>query len=369
MDAKAFWSRKYNQLIPKMIGLCYRYIPDRQTAEDIAHDAFLTAIEKSESYRGSGDFAAWLRKITVNQALQYLRQQWSHRSEAFDESMVADPIEESEEAPEDDIIAVIQKADFTQEEILEAIGKLPEHHRTVFNLYVFEHKSHKEISDLMEISVGTSKSHLARARAKLQAILFSKAKQKRAIAMFMLPLFCPKAQAMDRIVSRKLRDFTLPPQTHKTLGGSGLANFPLPPLRLRIAEHHLPLMLGTVAVTAAAGSVILPLVTTEPSQSVPDLPNTAPLTEMPSEHSPAPSPEPSPTVAIDTCGSPLPASPTSPLPTESVRQQPTVPEGADTVAATAPTDGSRKAPVVVKKVKQKKVTVVIDTTNAKPSNP
>ena len=58
-----------------MIGVCYRYVLDRPTAEDLAHDAFLTAIEKADTFRGFGSFEGWLMRIAANKALLYLREQ------------------------------------------------------------------------------------------------------------------------------------------------------------------------------------------------------------------------------------------------------------------------------------------------------
>lgn len=119
---KSFWTKKYNQNIAKMIGTCYRYVPVRETAEDIAHDAFLTAIEKADTFKGTGSFEGWLMRITVNKALAYLNEQ--HKIVELAED-VADMDGETEETSADEMMDAIRKADFTQEEIMAAARTAP----------------------------------------------------------------------------------------------------------------------------------------------------------------------------------------------------------------------------------------------------
>ncbi|MBO4488738.1 MAG: sigma-70 family RNA polymerase sigma factor [Bacteroidales bacterium] len=159
MKKADFWAKQYRSHIGKMVGTCYRFVGDWQVAEDLAQDAFLHAIEKSGSYHAWGSFEGWIQKIAVNEALMYLR----NRPElvAMDEEMaVAEPLpDESQEMQEE----------FSQEELLELISKLPVRQRTVFNLYAVEHYSHKEIANQLGISVANSKVLLNRARGELQA--------------------------------------------------------------------------------------------------------------------------------------------------------------------------------------------------------
>ncbi|PID95355.1 MAG: hypothetical protein CSA95_00080 [Bacteroidetes bacterium] len=196
---KDFWIRTYNRNIKKLIGVCYRYVFDQEVAEDLAHDAFLTAMKKSASFSGKGHFDAWLRKITVNTALQYLREVktrqnnrqefWYHELLNKDESMS-------------------QKYHFTTQELLEAINKLPEHHRQVFNLYVIDGFSHKQIAEKLNISVGTSKSHLARAKKKLQQILNKEQKTKRSFILLLLPY---GERRVEKLYKKALNDFEIAP--------------------------------------------------------------------------------------------------------------------------------------------------------------
>lgn len=161
MKKEEFWSKQYKSHIGKMVGVCYRYVGDWQVAEDLAQDAFLHAIEKSDTYHAWGSFEGWLKKIAVNEALMYLR----NRPE-----MVEIGEEMALEDETDDKSQVLQTA-FSQEEILETVSKLPVKQRTVFNLYAVEHWSHKQIAKKLDVSVANSKVLLSRARSELQGML------------------------------------------------------------------------------------------------------------------------------------------------------------------------------------------------------
>lgn len=174
----SFWTRKYRQHIAAMIGLCYRYVPDRETAEDLAHDAFLRAMESADTLKVAESFDHWLTRITVNTAVTHLREKARMPVDRQGHSLEELPDLDGDISPEN-MLEAIRQAEFTQEEIVEAIAQLPEHHRTVLNLYVFEKRTHRQIADLLGISPNTSKSHLMRARKELQIILFQKSKRKK----------------------------------------------------------------------------------------------------------------------------------------------------------------------------------------------
>ena len=160
MKKEAFWAEQYRQHIGKMVGACYRYVADWDLAEDLAQDAFLAAMEKASTFRAFGSFEGWLKKIAINQALMHLRN--CPEMVEWDENLHS---QEVEDATEDQ--TVLQK-DFSQEELLDTIGKLPVKQRTVFNLYAVEHYSHSKIAETLGISVANSKVLLTRARAELQ---------------------------------------------------------------------------------------------------------------------------------------------------------------------------------------------------------
>ena len=160
MKKEAFWAEQYRRHIGKLVGACYRYVADWDLAEDLAQDAFLTAMEKASTFRAFGSFEGWLKKIAINQALMHLRD--CPEMVEWDENL------HGVEAMEETDDQVVLQKDFSQEELLEAIGKLPVKQRTVFNLYAVEHYSHAEIAETLGISVANSKVLLTRARAELQ---------------------------------------------------------------------------------------------------------------------------------------------------------------------------------------------------------
>lgn len=160
MKKEAFWAEQYRRHIGKMVGACYRYVADWDLAEDLAQDAFLAAMEKASTFRAFGSFEGWLKKIAVNQALMHLRD--CPEMVEWDENLHSQEVEKIADDPE------LSRTDFTQEELLEVVGKLPVKQRTVFNLYAVEHYSHSKIAETLGISVANSKVLLSRARAELQ---------------------------------------------------------------------------------------------------------------------------------------------------------------------------------------------------------
>ena len=153
-----------------MVGACYRYVADWDLAEDLAQDAFLAAMEKASTFRAFGSFEGWLKKIAVNQALMHLRD--CPEMVEWDENLHSQEVEEIADDPE------LLRTDFTQEELLEVVGKLPVKQRTVFNLYALEHYSHSKIAETLGISVANSKVLLSRARAELQQRLKAVARKR-----------------------------------------------------------------------------------------------------------------------------------------------------------------------------------------------
>lgn len=149
--------RLYDVLSPKMFAVCIRYMGDRDSAEDVLQDGFVTLFSKLEMYSGEGSFEGWARKVFVNTALMSLR-----KNDVLKQS---DDIEVAWSLSSDDVSAV---ESIGYKELLKLIAKLPPGFRTVFNMYVIEGYSHKEISESLGISEATSRSQLLRARAMLQ---------------------------------------------------------------------------------------------------------------------------------------------------------------------------------------------------------
>ena len=140
-----------------MFAVCLRYMGDRMPAEDILQDGFITLFSKLDSYSGEGSFEGWARKIFVNTALMSLRK--------TDALKLSDDLEEAGNLSSD-ISSQIQNIGY--KEIMKIVMKLPDGYRTVFNMFVVEGFSHKEIAQALNISEVTSRSQLQRARMILQ---------------------------------------------------------------------------------------------------------------------------------------------------------------------------------------------------------
>ena len=147
----------YNRLAPRMFPLCIRYIGNREMAEDVLQDGFITLFTKLEDYKGDGSFDGWARKIFVNTALMSLR-----KKDALKMSEDLEAIR----GMKDDLPS--QNQNIGYKELMELVMELPPGFRTVFNMYAIEGYSHKEISDTLGISETTSRTQLSRARIWLQ---------------------------------------------------------------------------------------------------------------------------------------------------------------------------------------------------------
>lgn len=148
----------YDLLSGKMYAVCLRYMGDRESAEDILQDGFVTLFSKIDSFSGDGSFEGWARKIFVNTALMSLR-----KKDALKNS---EDVDAAWNITTDEPTA-IQKIGY--QDLMKMISALPPGFRTVFNMYVIEGYSHKEISEALGISETTSRSQLQRARALLQS--------------------------------------------------------------------------------------------------------------------------------------------------------------------------------------------------------
>ncbi|MDR3094031.1 MAG: RNA polymerase sigma factor [Bacteroidales bacterium] len=209
-----FWDVAYRENAPAMQAVIRRYVSDHQLACDLLHEAFVTAINKYDSYGGKGNFGGWLYRIAVNTALMHLRKTTTQYVSTDVLTALTDDDEDAD-IYTDSVRQTVEMADFTTDELLSAIDRLPDHHKMVFNMYVMEGFSHKEIGASLKITAGTSKSHLARARKKIQQFLYEdaldkKKNKKRKYAGLGL-IFPVKLKYIDRLYQAKLSDFTLPP--------------------------------------------------------------------------------------------------------------------------------------------------------------
>lgn len=144
----------YKLFSSKLFSTCLKYSRSYAEAEDNLQDAFLTIFNKIEQYKNKGAFEGWLKRIAVNTVLQRYR-----NDKVFDiiNENIADDVEIE---IEDDTISI--------DYLLNIIQQLPDRYRLVFNMYVLDGYSHKEIADMLNIKIGTSKSNLARARQILK---------------------------------------------------------------------------------------------------------------------------------------------------------------------------------------------------------
>ena len=143
--------RKYSGVL---FGMCLKYSRNRVEAEDNLHDAFMTIFDKIGQYNHKGSFEGWMKRIAVNTVLQKYRKE---RNLDVVHENIGDEVELDNET-----------VSISLSRLLEYIQELPNKYRLTFNLYVLDGYSHKEISELLGTSTGTSKSNLARARMILK---------------------------------------------------------------------------------------------------------------------------------------------------------------------------------------------------------
>ncbi|MDR0796316.1 MAG: RNA polymerase sigma factor [Tannerella sp.] len=142
----------YNLYSRRMMGLCLRYVGDRETARDLLQDGFIKVFTSLHTFAGTGPLEAWMRVIFVNIAIEHLRKRDILRDTTDLDSIQETTVDET----------AISK--LSAEMIMELVQKLPSGFRTVFNLYAMEGHSHKEIGEMLHIQEGTSRSQYARAK-------------------------------------------------------------------------------------------------------------------------------------------------------------------------------------------------------------
>lgn len=148
----------YDALSERMFAVCLRYMGDREAAEDVLQDGFVTLFTKLDNYTGEGSFEGWARKIFVNTALMSLRK----KDVLKDSGDVLEAAGFTTDEP-----SAIQKLGY--KELMKIISEMPSGYRTIFNMYAVEGYSHNEIAEELGISESTSRTQLLRARAYLQS--------------------------------------------------------------------------------------------------------------------------------------------------------------------------------------------------------
>lgn len=149
----------YDRFSGRMFGICLRYAGDRETARDLLHDGFIkifTSFDKF-TWHGVGSLRAWMERVMINTALQFLR-----KNDVMSRTVELDELRETYEKPDpSEVEAIPQKV------LMGFISDLPTGYRTVFNLYMFEEKSHREIAHILGINEKSSASQLHRAKTAL----------------------------------------------------------------------------------------------------------------------------------------------------------------------------------------------------------
>ncbi|MDG2450345.1 MAG: RNA polymerase sigma factor [Saprospiraceae bacterium] len=155
------WAQRilYEEFYPSMMVVCLRYSNNREDALDILHDGFIKVFKYVDKYKQGTSLNAWMKRLMINTAIDFYRKRVRRRTENLDEVYNV-----SSKYP--DIFSVLGAKD-----ILRALSHLSPTYRAVFNLYVIEGYSHKEIAQKLKISESTSRSNLVKARARLRDLL------------------------------------------------------------------------------------------------------------------------------------------------------------------------------------------------------
>jgi RNA polymerase sigma-70 factor (ECF subfamily) len=146
----------YEKLYPALMGICMRYTKDSQEAKDVLHDGFIKILNKINTYNFNGNFEGWAKKIIVNTAIDRYRSlkkkvRLTYEENIKDESLVTD-----------EEINLYKNLDAC--DVIKLVQELAPSHRTALNLYLMEGFTHEEISKMLGISIGTSKSNLFKAK-------------------------------------------------------------------------------------------------------------------------------------------------------------------------------------------------------------
>ena len=145
----------YKLLAPKLFSVCLKYSRNHEEAQDNLQESFLIIFDKLNQYKAEGSFEGWAKRLVINYVLQQYRKKGTFLEIISDNIPVVEEVE-----MDDDGVSM----DF----LLKIIQELPDRYRLVFNLYVVDGYSHKEIAKMLEITDGTSKSNLARAKMILK---------------------------------------------------------------------------------------------------------------------------------------------------------------------------------------------------------
>lgn len=149
----------YERYAPTMKSVCMRYVGQDFDAEDVLVMGFMKVFDKIEQFNGEGSLEGWIRRIMANESLMFLRKK--NRAPRATE---LEELELSQDMP----VTLEEESLLHADDLMKLVQALPDGYRLVFNLYAIEGYSHKEIAEKLDISVGTSKSQLSKARNMLK---------------------------------------------------------------------------------------------------------------------------------------------------------------------------------------------------------
>ncbi len=148
----------YERFSPTMFGVCKRYMKNAEDAEDAMIEGFFKVLTNMKQYSGKGSFEGWIRRIMVNECLMALRKRHNFNMTV-------------EIHPQMAKTSLTVQEELEAQDILNLLDQLPTGYRTIFNLYVLEGFKHREIADMLDISINTSKSQLILAKKRMQSLL------------------------------------------------------------------------------------------------------------------------------------------------------------------------------------------------------
>ena len=148
----------YDKYAPILLGICRRYVKVTEDAEDVLIDTFFKIFTNIHQYKGAGSFEGWMKRIAVNESLMLLRKNHNFRM-----TVEISNVEISTKSTALD--------NLKERDVMKLLQKLPTGYRTIFNMYVVEGYKHREIAEILKISINTSKSQLILAKKRLRALL------------------------------------------------------------------------------------------------------------------------------------------------------------------------------------------------------
>ena len=157
-ENKTYQRKLYEKFYGYGMSICLRYSTNQEEAKEMLNDAFLKVFKNLKTYDRKLPFKAWIRKIIINSAIDHFRKNKINKIDTCELKAI------HEYKPDDDLFKQL----YDNKDMLPIIQQLPPAYKVVFNLYVMEEYKHHEIAELLSISVGTSKSNLARAKSKIK---------------------------------------------------------------------------------------------------------------------------------------------------------------------------------------------------------